>query len=122
MVHHSVKYVRHGFTTSDLSTTHGSSRDCQNCLSERPISHFYIRSQMRSIIACTFFVCLAAVAHAGDTFVVNCNPLSVQRADPIVTPGRPAPHVHSIVGGNAFNRTMLGIDFAENATGTTCDK
>jgi len=54
-------------------------------------------------------------------FTVNCAPLTVQRADPIVTPGLPGGHVHSIIGGNAFKRAMGPMD-AQNATATTCDK
>ncbi|PRP88419.1 hypothetical protein PROFUN_03333 [Planoprotostelium fungivorum] len=63
-----------------------------------------------------------SVALAGDTFVVNCAPLTIQRADPIVTPGKPSQHVHAIVGGNAFRRTMSDANSAEIATATTCDK
>jgi len=54
-------------------------------------------------------------------FTVNCVPLTIQRSDPIVNPGVPGGHVHSIIGGNAFQRTMGPTD-AANATATTCDK
>jgi hypothetical protein len=57
----------------------------------------------------------------GDTFTVNCHPLSIQRSDPIVQPGIPSAHVHSIVGGNAFQRNM-GPTGALLANATTCDK
>jgi len=57
----------------------------------------------------------------GDTFTVNCVPLTQQRSDPIVLPGLPSAHVHSVIGGNAFQRTMAGRD-AEKADSTTCDK
>jgi len=64
------------------------------------------------------------VAHAldGDTFTVNCVPLTIQRSDPIVNPGIPGGHTHSVIGGNAFRRTMAGKFDANNATATTCDK
>lgn len=52
---------------------------------------------------------------------MNCVPLTIQRSDPIVNPGVAGTHLHSIIGGNAFRRTMVGRA-AENATGTTCDK
>jgi len=57
----------------------------------------------------------------GDTFTVNCAPLTYQRSDPIVQPGMASGHVHAVAGGNAFQRTM-GPLAAMNATATTCDK
>lgn len=37
----------------------------------------------------------------------GCSQLTVERADPLVTPGQnPAPHTHQIVGGNSFNLTV----------------
>jgi len=52
---------------------------------------------------------------------VNCHPLTIQRSDPIVQPGIPSSHVHSVVGGNAFRRDMGPMD-ATKANETTCDK
>jgi len=52
---------------------------------------------------------------------VNCVPLTIQRSDPIVNPGIPGAHVHSVIGGNAFRRLMGSRD-AEAANETTCDK
>jgi len=57
----------------------------------------------------------------GDTFTVNCAPLTQQRADPVVQPGIASAHLHSVIGGNAFRRAM-GPDDAAKATQTTCDK
>jgi len=73
-----------------------------------------------------FLIVLSFLVHvyslpANGIFTVNCSPLSVQRSDPIVNPGVPGGHVHSIIGGNAFKRTMGPMD-AQNATQTTCDK
>ncbi|KAK0125618.1 hypothetical protein ONS96_009452 [Cadophora gregata f. sp. sojae] len=59
---------------------------------------------------------------AADVWTVNCGVLSVQRSDPIISPGRPSSHVHAIVGGTAFSRSMAGIKDAVNAKATTCDK
>jgi len=72
------------------------------------------------------FVILFALAYQascldGDTFTVNCAPLTIQRSDPIVQPGIPGAHVHIVVGGNAFQRNM-GPNDAGNATATSCDK
>jgi hypothetical protein len=63
-----------------------------------------------------------AVAIDGDTFTVNCQPLTIQRSDPIVEPGIASAHVHNVIGGNAFRRTMSGTMDANNANLTTCDK
>jgi len=57
----------------------------------------------------------------GDTFTVNCHSLTIQRSDPIVYPGVASAHVHSVIGGNAFRRSMSGTD-ATKATQTSCDK
>jgi len=57
----------------------------------------------------------------GDTFTVNCAPLTIQRSDPVVQPGIASGHVHSVIGGNAFRRTMGPMD-APKANETTCDK
>jgi len=59
--------------------------------------------------------------NGGDTFTVNCVPLTVQRSDPIVQPGMASSHVHSVVGGTAFQRLMGPMD-ANKANQTTCDK
>jgi len=79
---------------------------------------------MKAILfACVVLSVLAfAVALDGDTFTVNCVPLTIQRADPIVTPGIAGTHLHSVIGGNAFRRQMNGKFDANNATATTCDK
>lgn len=50
-----------------------------------------------------------------------CAQLVTQRLDPLVTPGIISPHVHQIVGGNAFNITMdPAVDLASRSTCTTC--
>jgi len=63
-----------------------------------------------------------ALSLDGDTFTVNCVPLTLQRADPIVQPGIASTHVHSIIGGNAFRRNMSGKMDATMANSTSCDK
>jgi hypothetical protein len=61
---------------------------------------------------------LVAPVYAGLRF--GCSQLNIQRLDPVVEPGQlPSAHVHQIVGGNAFNVTMLG-DVGERGTCTTC--
>ena len=57
-----------------------------------------------------------------DTFTVNCEPLTLQRSDPLVSPGIASGHVHAVVGGNAFSRNMSTPTAATIANSTTCDK
>ena len=57
-----------------------------------------------------------------DTFTLNCEPLTIQRSDPLVSPGVASGHVHAIVGGNAFSRNMSAPTAATVANSTTCDK
>ncbi|KXX80609.1 hypothetical protein MMYC01_202676 [Madurella mycetomatis] len=53
----------------------------------------------------------------------SCSQLVVDRLDPLVNPGQaPSPHLHQIVGGNAFNVTMdhEQHDISQTATCTSC--
>lgn len=38
------------------------------------------------------------------------SPVLVERADPIINPGKPSPHLHTIMGGNGFGFSM---DYAQ---------
>ena len=60
------------------------------------------------------------LAHS-QLFTVNCQPLTIERSDPIVSPGAASGHVHAVIGGTAFQRTMSQTT-AVNAKKTTCDK
>ncbi|KAF5341232.1 hypothetical protein D9611_006166 [Ephemerocybe angulata] len=51
----------------------------------------------------------------------GCSNLVTERFDPLVTPGQVSPHVHQVVGGNAFDLTMdPNVDLAKASTCTTC--
>jgi hypothetical protein len=57
---------------------------------------------------------LAVVALLGQSVSAQnmlrfgCSQLTIERADPLVSPGLdPSPHTHQIVGGNSFNLTVL---------------
>jgi hypothetical protein len=69
-------------------------------------------------------VALALIAQSQAALRFGCSTVSIQRIDPLVSPGsRPSGHLHQIVGGNAFNATMdhaLSGDIANRATCTTC--
>ncbi|KAK1757956.1 hypothetical protein QBC47DRAFT_420838 [Echria macrotheca] len=66
---------------------------------------------------------LAAVGHAASTMLrFGCSQIVIDRIDPLVNPGQaPSPHLHQVVGGNAFNISMPSTDIAELATCTTCN-
>ncbi|KAK3359521.1 hypothetical protein B0T25DRAFT_495052 [Lasiosphaeria hispida] len=65
---------------------------------------------------------LALAAPASALLRFGCSQLVVVRIDPLVNPGiAPSPHLHQIIGGNAFNITMdPSKDIAQEATCTTC--
>ncbi|KAF2792136.1 hypothetical protein K505DRAFT_363194 [Melanomma pulvis-pyrius CBS 109.77] len=51
----------------------------------------------------------------------GCSQIVIDRIDPLVNPGlAPSPHLHQIVGGNAFNTSMASTDIGNLATCTTC--
>ncbi|RYP50908.1 hypothetical protein DL768_003668 [Monosporascus sp. mg162] len=53
----------------------------------------------------------------------SCSQLVIERLDPLVNPGViGSPHLHQIIGGNAFNASMYpeDIDLPSAATCTTC--
>lgn len=68
----------------------------------------------------------AQIPSQGPTFNdflrFSCSELSVQRIDPLVTPGSvPSPHLHQFVGGNALAPTMEPtLNVTDEATCTTC--
>ncbi|OAA59904.1 hypothetical protein SPI_06102 [Niveomyces insectorum RCEF 264] len=66
---------------------------------------------------------LASSVEAAATLRFSCSQLVVERLDPLVNPGQnPSPHLHQVVGGNAFNTTMDHTvhDQATTATCTSC--
>ncbi|KAK5662290.1 hypothetical protein OQA88_8196 [Cercophora sp. LCS_1] len=53
-------------------------------------------------------------------FVLGCaKPIIVERSDPIMYPGSPSEHVHTIMGGDAFDLT-LDYDKTQTSNCTTC--
>lgn len=70
---------------------------------------------------------IAAAAFAQNAAAQNmlrfaCSQLVVERTDPLVNPGmKYTPHLHQIVGGDAFNVTMdPATDLAKTSTCTSC--
>lgn len=75
---------------------------------------------LSSVLAVTLALPILQLAH-GQLFTVNCQPLTIERSDPIVSPGIASGHVHAVIGGTGFQRTMSQTT-AVNAKDTTCDK
>jgi hypothetical protein len=51
----------------------------------------------------------------------GCSQVVIDRIDPLVNPGQaPSPHMHQVVGGNAFNISMASTDVSKLADCTTC--
>jgi hypothetical protein len=51
----------------------------------------------------------------------GCAQSVIDRIDPLVNPGvAPSPHMHQVVGGNAFNVSMASTDVSKLADCTTC--
>ncbi|KAI0516899.1 hypothetical protein F5B22DRAFT_605428 [Xylaria bambusicola] len=74
----------------------------------------------RSLLAAA---AIAPAVDAAATLRFSCSQLVVDRLDPLVNPGAlPSPHLHQIVGGNAFNSTMDPTvhDLPSTATCTSC--
>ncbi|AEO64618.1 aadcd47a-8d10-4cba-8be5-bf8b375da42b [Thermothielavioides terrestris] len=63
---------------------------------------------------------LAPGVNSAATLRFSCAQLVVDRLDPLVNPGMiPSPHLHQVVGGNAFNVTM-DHELHDQATTATC--
>ncbi|KAI1825229.1 WSC domain-containing protein [Xylaria intraflava] len=77
----------------------------------------------KSILAATLLAASSVSAQdVGDTFTVNCSPLSVQRRDPVLDFGSDlSDHVHAVIGATAFGPSTTNDD-AINSKATTCDK
>ncbi|KAJ8129809.1 hypothetical protein O1611_g3823 [Lasiodiplodia mahajangana] len=67
------------------------------------------------------FVAFAALASQADAFwrLPCSSPVVVERADPIRNPNAVSPHVHTVMGSNAFNFTMNYED-TQTAECSTC--
>ncbi|KAJ3513199.1 hypothetical protein NMY22_g15113 [Coprinellus aureogranulatus] len=66
-------------------------------------------------------IAAAGIPDAQALIRFACSQLVVERIDPLVTPGVVSPHLHQVIGGNAFNLTMdPKNDISKIATCTTC--
>jgi hypothetical protein len=52
----------------------------------------------------------------------GCSQIVIDRIDPLVNPDTlPSPHMHQIIGGNAFNTTIPNTDVGNLASCTSCN-
>jgi hypothetical protein len=74
-------------------------------------------SKFKSALCGLLYLSGSALAQQGPYFVLGSGaPLSIERIDPLLSPGKvPSQHVHSVVGGNGFAATM---NFAQTQTST----
>lgn len=74
-------------------------------------------------LAGTFAASVSAYSATQRTFAVNHfygkGPLLTARVDPIINPGGPSGHVHTIQGGNAFAETMGDTTALDDSTCTS---
>lgn len=88
------------------------------------VPHHNVRPRLRmqlTLNSVAAAALLAPTAHALLRF--SCSQLVVERLDPLVSPGAiGSPHVHQVIGGNAFNASMEypRMDIPSEATCTTC--
>lgn len=67
-----------------------------------------------SLVSGTRWAGLAAVS-----LLTAFSPIVVERADPIISPGRVSGHVHTIMGGNGFGFNMTYAD-TQKSTCSSC--
>ncbi|KAF4502425.1 WSC domain containing protein [Fusarium agapanthi] len=75
---------------------------------------------MRTFASCVAATLALVASPASAFFRLPCSrPITVQRVDPIVNPGKLSARSHTVMGGNGFNFTM-DFDIARASTCTTC--
>ncbi|KAJ3496241.1 hypothetical protein NMY22_g19838 [Coprinellus aureogranulatus] len=85
-------------------------------LCTRDLERLVVMAWLKALVALAL---AAPQAHAILRF--PCSQLVTERMDPLVTPGIISPHLHQVIGGNAFNMSMdPSLDIPKLATCTTC--
>jgi len=57
------------------------------------------------------FLAIVALAECQTMLRFGCSQIVIDRIDPLVNPDQlPSPHMHQVVGGNAFNTSMPSAD------------
>ncbi|TQV90103.1 WSC domain-containing protein [Cordyceps javanica] len=74
-----------------------------------------------SLAAVVSLLSAAAAVHENRTFAVlrfTSKPLTIGRADPIISPGKVSTHVHHILGGSNFGLSSTGEDLMKSKCST----
>jgi hypothetical protein len=106
------------------------------CLSEAFLCLVFLVALARLVIACQYQIwkmrfntivgavaLLSQHATAQQMLRFSCSRLTIERLDPLVSPGEtPSPHTHQVGGGNSFNASMPPgtYDPVERSTCTSC--
>ncbi|KAI1651705.1 uncharacterized protein F4817DRAFT_355745 [Daldinia loculata] len=79
--------------------------------------------QWRSLAALAALQLAHDVAYAQQMMRFSCPKLTIERLDPLVSPGmEQSPHMHQVGGGNSFRASMPPVDFdpVKESTCTSC--
>ncbi|KAI0885137.1 uncharacterized protein GGS22DRAFT_162871 [Annulohypoxylon maeteangense] len=79
--------------------------------------------QWRSLAALATLLSARDVAYAQQMMRFSCSKLTIERLDPLVSPGMiQSPHMHQVGGGNSFTATMAPVEYdpVEKSTCTSC--
>ncbi|KAI0119460.1 hypothetical protein F4814DRAFT_447275 [Daldinia grandis] len=77
----------------------------------------------RSLAALAVLLLAHDAAYAQQMLRFSCSKLTIERLDPLVSPGmEQSPHMHQVGGGNSFRASMPTIDFdpVKESTCTSC--
>lgn len=74
-----------------------------------------------SALALTALSALAEAQGQNTMLRFGCSQIVIDRIDPLVNPDTiPSPHMHQVVGGNAFNASIPSTDVSSLADCTSC--
>lgn len=79
--------------------------------------------QWRSLAALAALLSAHDAAYAQQMMRFSCSKLTIERLDPLVSPGmEQSPHMHQVGGGNSFRATMAPGEFdpVKESTCTSC--
>jgi hypothetical protein len=113
-----------GFHWSILTTQYTRHWYIESAMSPPPVEtsaeetsqkfEFFAKNLIMILNTLAAVVLLGHSASAQNMLRFACSQLTVERADPLVSPGQsPAPHTHQIIGGNSFNLTVNHTDSSE---------
>ncbi|KAI1215041.1 uncharacterized protein F4807DRAFT_18544 [Annulohypoxylon truncatum] len=79
--------------------------------------------QWRSLATLAALLSAPDAAYAQQMMRFSCSKLTIERLDPLVSPGmNQSPHMHQVGGGNSFTATMTPVEYdpVKESTCTSC--